>query len=66
MYEICYTYIHMQIHYCRETIYTYIYTLPNICVYTYKYPVLLVDASYGVALVSRIDKIIGLFCKRAL
>ena len=66
MYEICCAYIHMQIHYCTETIYTYIYTLPTICVYTYKYPALLVDASYGVALVSRIDKIIGLFCKRAL
>ena len=43
--------VHMHIHMCIRA-YVYIYFYFN--------------NSYGVALVSRIDKIIGLFCKRDL
>ena len=46
-------------------IHTYTHSQLYMCMHI-QVPFLLVDASYGVALVSRIDKIIGLFCKRAL
>jgi len=45
--------------------YIYIYTHINIYIYVYIY-VCIHIYRYGVASVSRIDKIIGLFCKRAL
>ena len=58
------------IHMCVYTSCIYIYVYICICVYVhmcvYKYGNAHTSATYGVASVSRIDKIIGLFCKRAL
>ena len=63
-------YIYMNI--CTyKCVYTYIYAYiyMNICTYTYVFAggyYILAGGYYGVALASRIDKMIGLFCKRAL
>jgi len=52
-----YMYINRYSHnFIRVCIHMYIH------IFVYDFP----DIVYGVALVSRIDKIIGLFCKRAL
>ena len=50
------------------SIYTYIYKYAYIYKYTYTYTYGQASCpkAYGVALVSSIDKIIGLFCNRAL
>ena len=50
------------------SIYTYIYKYAYIYKYTYTYTYCQASCpkAYGVALVSSIDKIIGLFCNRAL
>jgi len=69
-----YIYIYIYIHiYTEVCTYIYIYTHMR-CAHIYIYIHIhftdmctpQVEISYGVALVSRIDKIIGLFCKRAL
>ena len=57
-----YTYIYIYVHtYTYIYIYAYIYIYLYVCARTCAR-----DESDGVALVSRIDKIIGLFCIRAL
>ena len=55
------------IHTCTEP-YTYIYICIYIYIYVHSRPAseCNLGPSHGVALVSRIDKIIGVFCKRAL
>ena len=77
-YTYIYIYIYIYIIYIYIYIYTYLslyiylrlYVCINVCTYIqktqYKRPIDSWYICYGVALVSRIDQIIGLFCKRAL
>ena len=66
MYIYIYIYIHIYVYICIDM---YVYVMDMcICSYMYMYICMLGAWSlrvYGVALVSRIDKIIGFFCKRA-
>jgi len=64
-------YVSMNVHMCAYTLVcfmqhtTHMLVLYNMCVVQHR-AYMLVCIRYGVALVSRIDKMIGLFCKRAL
>ena len=78
MHPVVYTYIHVQkrdtinqrhtytiIYMCTYT-HIYMYTCTFIYMHTYALMYMTEKRHYGVATVSRIDKIIGLFCKRDL
>jgi len=61
-----YTHVYHTFTYIYSYIYIYVYAYVNIYVYIHVYIHTCHTNTYGVALVSGIDKMTGLFCKRAL
>ena len=61
-----YTYDEVQLRDSYILIYTCIYTYMYICINIHIHDMVRLRYSYWVATISRLPKIIGLFCKRAL